>query len=76
VPANAAIAEYVVDGISGYVYEFGVDGLAARLREVLDSPAQSATVAANARRAMIHRWQQAPFIGMWQAMAGEAVQGG
>lgn len=75
VPADAAIAEHVVDGISGYCYEFGIDGLTARLREVLDSPAQRATVAANARRAMIDRWKQAPFTNLWKTMAGRTAYG-
>lgn len=75
VPAEAAIAEHVIDGISGYCYEFSVDGLAARLREVLDAPAQRAAVAANARRAMVDRWAQAPFADLWDAMAGRTVHG-
>jgi glycosyltransferase involved in cell wall biosynthesis len=75
VPATAAIAEHVIDGVSGYCYEFGVDGLAERLREVLDAPAQRAAVAANARRAMVDRWAQASFTDLWRAMASEAVHG-
>jgi glycosyltransferase involved in cell wall biosynthesis len=75
VPAGVAIAEHVVDGVSGYCYEFSVDGLTSRLRDVLDAPAQRAAVAANARRAMIDRWAQAPFSDLWDAVAGRTVHG-
>ena len=75
VPSGAAIAAHLADGISGYCYEFGVDGLAARLREVLDLPVHRATVAANARGAMVDRWVRAPFADLWGVMAGQAVGG-
>lgn len=75
VPAEAAIAEHVVDGVSGYCYEFSADGLTARLGDVLDAPAQRAAVAANARRAMVDRWALAPFAGLWDAMAGRTAPG-
>jgi glycosyltransferase involved in cell wall biosynthesis len=75
VPAEAAIAEHVIDGVSGYCYEFSVDGLTARLGDVLDAPAQRAAVAANARREMVDRWAQAPFAGLWDAMAGRTAPG-
>jgi hypothetical protein len=65
----------VVNGISGYCYELSVDDLAARLHEVLEAPAQRGAVAANARRAMLDRWAQAPFTDPWYAMAGKANHG-
>jgi glycosyltransferase involved in cell wall biosynthesis len=56
VPSDAAIAELVVDGVSGSCYEFGVDGLVDALKRVLQSPARRAMLAANARQAMVDRW--------------------
>ena len=71
VPSDAAIAELVVHGSSGYCYEFGVDGLVDALDEVLDSPVRRAEIANNGRLAMVERWGQARFTDVWRTMAGE-----
>jgi glycosyltransferase involved in cell wall biosynthesis len=71
VPSDAAIAEFVVHGSSGYCYEFGVDGLVQTLGDVLDSPKRHAEIATNARQAMVDRWTQAGFADVWRTMAGE-----
>jgi glycosyltransferase involved in cell wall biosynthesis len=70
VPSDAAIAEFVVHGSSGYCYEFGVDGLVQTLGEVLDSPTRHAEIATNGRQAMVERWDQAQFADVWRTMAG------
>jgi len=72
VPSDAAIAEFIVHGSSGYCYEFGVDGLVQTLGEVLDSPIRHAEIATNARQAMVDRWAQARFADVWRTMAGES----
>ncbi|MEP6865889.1 MAG: glycosyltransferase [Deltaproteobacteria bacterium] len=72
VPTEAAIAEFVVHGSSGYCYEFGVDGLVQTLGDVLDSPKRHAEIATNARQAMVDRWTQARFADVWRTMAGES----
>ena len=73
VPHDAAIAEFVEHGVSGYCYEFGVDGLAAMIGEALASPARGAQVAANARQLMVDRWSNARFADAWQAHVGSAA---
>jgi glycosyltransferase involved in cell wall biosynthesis len=71
VPSDSAIAEFVVHGSSGYCYEFGAEGLAQTLGEVLDSPSRHAEIATNGRKAMVERWAQARFADVWRTMAGE-----
>ncbi|HSD85859.1 MAG TPA: glycosyltransferase [Kofleriaceae bacterium] len=71
VPADAAIAELVVHGISGYCYEFGTDGIVTAIADVLESPLRRAQLASNARQAMVDRWDQARQADVWRAMAGE-----
>ena len=70
VPSDAAIAELVVHGRSGYCYEFGVAGLVQTLGEVLDSPTRHAEVATNGRQVMVDRWDQSRFADIWRTMAG------
>jgi glycosyltransferase involved in cell wall biosynthesis len=65
VPSGTAIAELIAHGVSGYVYEFGVEGLAHALGAVLACPTTRGKLAANARRAMIDRWTAAPFQDRW-----------
>ena len=72
VPSNTAISELIVDGISGYCYEFGVDGLATELESALGSSARRTVVAANGRKAMVERWTEGRFADVWDAMAGGA----
>lgn len=72
VPHGAAIAELIHHGSNGYCYEFGVDGLAATLADVLESPIR-ATVARNARTAMVERWSRTQMTDVWHTMAGGAV---
>jgi glycosyltransferase involved in cell wall biosynthesis len=72
VPSDTAIAELVIHGISGYCYEFGVDGLVTELEGALGSPARNAVVAANGRKAMVERWTRGRFADVWDAMAGGA----
>ena len=71
VPSDAAIAEFVVHGSSGYCYEFGVEGLVHTLGEVLDSPTRHAEIGTNGRQAMVDRWAQTRFSDAWRTMAGE-----
>jgi glycosyltransferase involved in cell wall biosynthesis len=74
VPADAAIAEIVVHGSTGYCYEFGVAGLVASLASLDESPEHRARLACNARKAMVDRWGQARFADMWRAITNEAVR--
>jgi glycosyltransferase involved in cell wall biosynthesis len=69
VPKDAAIAELVKHGRTGYCYDLTADGLAAALAEVLASP-HRAGVARNARAAMVERWARTRMTDVWQAMAG------
>ena len=64
VPADAAIAELVIDGGTGFHYEFGVEGLARALERLLQCPTRRATLGANARQAMVDRWsvRQRDFV--------------
>ena len=73
VPSDAAIAEIVVHGNTGYCYEFGVEGLVASLASLDESPAHRARLAANARTAMVERWGQARFADMWRAITNESL---
>jgi glycosyltransferase involved in cell wall biosynthesis len=68
VPKDAAIAELVVHGSSGYCYEFGVDGLVRGLEYALACPKRRAQIATNARQAMVERWHQARFADVWEAI--------
>jgi glycosyltransferase involved in cell wall biosynthesis len=72
VPADAAIAELVIHGRSGFCYRFGVDGLVAELAAVLASPARRRAVAAHGRQVMVERWRAGGFAEVWDAMAGGA----
>lgn len=74
VPADAAIAEIVVHGNTGYCYEFGVEGLVASLASIDESPEHRARLSQNARKAMVDRWGQARFADMWRAITNEAVR--
>ena len=69
VPRDAAIAELVKHGRTGYCYELTVDGLAGVLAEVLASPNRAA-VARHARAAMLERWASTRMTDVWHAMAG------
>jgi glycosyltransferase involved in cell wall biosynthesis len=66
-PTKACAAEIVADGLSGECYEFGVDGLAAALRRILDDPSLATTIGVTGRRTMIQRWQKASFSDVWNA---------
>ncbi|MGE5186733.1 MAG: glycosyltransferase [Acidobacteriota bacterium] len=68
VPEGTAIAEVVVDGITGCVYPFGVAGLADALARVLACAETRATLAANARRAMVERWSRTSFRERWDTL--------
>lgn len=71
VPADAAIAELVEHDITGYCYEFGLDGLVTAIAHVLECPSRRAALASNARRAMVDRWDQARHADVWRSMAGQ-----
>jgi glycosyltransferase involved in cell wall biosynthesis len=68
VPADACIAEFVVNGRSAEVYEFGPTGLAEAIARVLDDPTRAAELAAGGRQAMIERWEQASFSRIWKSL--------
>lgn len=72
VPRDAAIAELVEHGASGYCYEFGVDGLTSALGDVLASSTRRAALAANARQAMVDRWAAARSVPSWPTLAGRS----
>jgi glycosyltransferase involved in cell wall biosynthesis len=67
VPQDAAVADLVVDGTSGYRYPFGLTGLIGALGEVLGHPERRAAVAANGRQVMVDRWRQVRFDDVWGA---------
>ncbi len=69
VPQEAAIAELVKDGRTGYCYELSVEGLTKTLGEVLASP-NRAHVARNARAAMVERWSQMSMTDVWHSISG------
>jgi glycosyltransferase involved in cell wall biosynthesis len=68
VPADACITEFVVNGRSAEVYEFGPTGLAEAIARVLDDPRRAAELAAGGRQAMIERWEQASFSRIWKSL--------
>jgi len=70
VPANAPVAELVVNGLSGEHYRLDVKGLAAALERVLDDPARAAALGAAGRLAMIDRWAKTPFSEIWDRYMG------
>jgi len=72
VPKDAAIAELVKHGRTGYCYDLHADGLASTLADVLASP-HRAGVARNARAAMVERWTRSRMTDVWHAMAGGAL---
>jgi glycosyltransferase involved in cell wall biosynthesis len=68
VPNGSAIAEIVRDSVHGYVYDFGVDGLARAIASALQCQAKRAIVAENARNLMLDRWARAPFHDHWDLL--------
>ncbi len=72
VPEDAAIAELVRHGRTGYCYELTSDGLATALADMLASPHRVA-VGRNARAAMIERWSRSRMVDVWHAMSGGAL---
>jgi glycosyltransferase involved in cell wall biosynthesis len=65
VPQDAAVADLVIDGTSGYRYPFGLAGLITALGEVLGHPERRAAVAAYGRKLMVDRWHQVRFDDVW-----------
>jgi len=65
VPADACIAEFVINGVSAEFYELGAAGLAAAIGRVLDDPLRAQRMAAEGRKAMINRWEGAAFSHLW-----------
>jgi glycosyltransferase involved in cell wall biosynthesis len=69
VPEDAAVADLVSHGTSGFRYSFGLGGLIEALTDALACPERRATVAANARQVMVDRWQQVRFDDVWGSLA-------
>jgi len=72
VPADACIAEFVIDGLSAECYQFGVSGLAAAIARILDDPGRAELLSANGRRAMVERWNEVPFSRIWNSFTQNA----
>ncbi|HET6279739.1 MAG TPA: glycosyltransferase [Polyangia bacterium] len=67
VPSDACFAELVKHDVSAECYKFGPEGLAAGIARILDDPTRAERLATNGRRAMIDRWNEAPFSRIWKS---------
>ena len=67
---NAAIADLVVDGLTGAHYDPSIEGLAAGLERLLDDPGRAAALGAAGRLAMVDRWEGTPFVEIWDRYTG------
>ena len=72
VPADACIAEFVIDGLSAECYQFGATGLAGAIARILDDPLHAELLSVNGRRAMIERWKEVPFSRIWNSFTQNA----